>query len=52
MHVVAEGVETQEQLAFLKGRSCPEAQGYYLNQPLAAEACTGLLRRSSGTAAA
>jgi diguanylate cyclase (GGDEF)-like protein len=51
MRVVAEGVETQEQLAFLKQQSCPEAQGYYLNQPVEAEAFTRLLGRSVGDTA-
>lgn len=36
MRVVAEGVETREQLAFLQEQSCPEAQGYFFSQPVAA----------------
>jgi diguanylate cyclase (GGDEF)-like protein/PAS domain S-box-containing protein len=46
MQVVAEGVETWEQLAFLQEQSCPEGQGYYFSQPLAAEEFTQLLRSS------
>ncbi len=34
MKVVAEGVETAEQLAFLRDRGCPEGQGYYFSRPL------------------
>jgi len=34
--VVAEGVETQEQLKFLSGQHCDEAQGYYFSRPVAA----------------
>ena len=34
--VVAEGVETQEQEAFLRAHACDEMQGYYFSKPLAA----------------
>jgi diguanylate cyclase (GGDEF)-like protein/PAS domain S-box-containing protein len=44
--VVAEGVETPEQLAFLQEQNCPEGQGYYLSQPLVAGQLTQLLRLS------
>jgi diguanylate cyclase (GGDEF)-like protein/PAS domain S-box-containing protein len=43
MQVVAEGVETQEQLAFLREQSCPEGQGYYFSAPLAAEELSPIL---------
>jgi diguanylate cyclase (GGDEF)-like protein/PAS domain S-box-containing protein len=53
MQVVAEGVETQEQLAFLREQSCLYGQGYYFSQPVVAEEITQLLGRSVlGTAAA
>jgi diguanylate cyclase (GGDEF)-like protein/PAS domain S-box-containing protein len=45
MRVVAEGVETREQLAFLQDRECPFGQGYYFSKPLSGQACTQLLRR-------
>jgi diguanylate cyclase (GGDEF)-like protein/PAS domain S-box-containing protein len=45
MRVVAEGVETREQLAFLKNHSCPFGQGYYFSQPLTGRECSNLLRR-------
>jgi diguanylate cyclase (GGDEF)-like protein/PAS domain S-box-containing protein len=32
--VVAEGVETEAQLAFLRARGCDEYQGYYFSRPL------------------
>jgi diguanylate cyclase (GGDEF)-like protein len=41
--VVAEGVETNEQLIFLRERRCDIAQGFYLARPLAAAAMTELL---------
>jgi diguanylate cyclase (GGDEF)-like protein/PAS domain S-box-containing protein len=43
MQVVAEGVETREQLAFLQEHSCPEGQGYYFSQPMVAGEFTQLL---------
>ena len=36
VRVIAEGVETQEQLAFLKENRCDETQGYYVSRPLSA----------------
>jgi len=36
LRVVAEGVETREQLAFLKTRSCGEGQGDYFGRPVVA----------------
>jgi diguanylate cyclase (GGDEF)-like protein/PAS domain S-box-containing protein len=44
--VVAEGVEDEEQRAFLKALHCDEGQGYLFSRPLAAEQCALLLRRS------
>jgi len=34
LNVVAEGVETREQLEFLRQRNCQNAQGYYFAKPL------------------
>lgn len=35
MHVVAEGVETEQQLKFLSGLKCEQLQGYLYSKPLA-----------------
>ena len=42
---VAEGVETENQVAELKMLGCPVAQGYYFSQPLRAEDFDELLTR-------
>jgi diguanylate cyclase (GGDEF)-like protein len=34
LRVVAEGVETQEELAFLQAHQCDEVQGYYFSRPV------------------
>jgi len=41
--VVAEGIETKQQLAFLQSKNCTEGQGYYFSRPLAAEEFTALM---------
>jgi len=43
LRVVAEGVETPEELAFLQAHQCDEAQGYYFSRPVAAEQFAKLL---------
>jgi len=45
MRVVAEGVETSEQLAFLQEQSCPEGQGYYFSHPVPPGEFARLLER-------
>lgn len=44
MNIVAEGVETAEQYAFLKKEKCNEIQGYYFSPPIDAEEFVFLLK--------
>lgn len=44
LSIIAEGVETQEQLAFLKQQGCEEGQGYYFSKALPADSFARLLR--------
>jgi diguanylate cyclase (GGDEF)-like protein len=48
LRVVAEGVETEEQLRFLRLLRCDEIQGYLISKPLAAEALEKLLVVNTG----
>ncbi|TGB05116.1 sensor domain-containing protein [Halobacillus salinus] len=45
MKVIAEGVETAEQLAFLKAERCDEMQGYYYSRPLPPEELSSIFTR-------
>lgn len=45
--VIAEGVETSEQLQFLQGRLCDEVQGFYYYRPMPADEAVKYLRRRS-----
>jgi EAL domain-containing protein (putative c-di-GMP-specific phosphodiesterase class I) len=44
LRVVAEGVETQEELAFLQAHQCDEAQGYYFSRPVPSSAVRQVAR--------
>jgi diguanylate cyclase (GGDEF)-like protein len=45
MKVVAEGVETLEQLGYLRANGCDEIQGYYLSKPITADEMSRFLER-------
>lgn len=47
MGVIAEGVETLEQMEYLRECGCTVAQGYYFSRPLALSACTTWLEREA-----
>ncbi|MFC3550807.1 EAL domain-containing protein [Lysobacter cavernae] len=44
LNVIAEGVETQAQMQFLRGHGCDEIQGYWLARPLEAAHCLAFIR--------
>src|ERR1700689_170741 len=50
MSIVAEGVETQEQLGFLASEGCDAVQGYFIGKPLPIGQYSGLVGRSGGNA--
>ena len=45
LRVVAEGVENQRQLAFLRARGCDQCQGYLFAKPMPAEELTAMVER-------
>jgi diguanylate cyclase (GGDEF)-like protein len=47
LKVIAEGVENEAQLRFLKAKRCDEIQGYYLSRPLPAAEIAAVLRGHS-----
>ena len=50
--VVAEGVETEAQLAYLRANHCDQIQGYLFSRPLPPDACAALMRERAGLAVA
>ena len=47
LEVIAEGVETEEQMSFLGLHHCDQIQGYYLSKPLCTKDAREMLRTSS-----
>ena len=46
LKVVAEGVESEGQLSFLRGEGCDEIQGHYFCEARAASAISGMMRKT------
>lgn len=49
MKVVAEGVETKEQLEFMKEIECDEIQGFYFSKPIPEDSYTNKLKEINNT---
>jgi diguanylate cyclase (GGDEF)-like protein/PAS domain S-box-containing protein len=47
LRVIAEGVENEAQMSFLRAHQCDEIQGYYFSKPLAVDAVAGKLRQAN-----
>jgi EAL domain-containing protein (putative c-di-GMP-specific phosphodiesterase class I) len=47
LRLIAEGVDSAEQVTFLKAHGCLAAQGFYYNKPVPAEEFTELLKETN-----
>lgn len=52
LKVIAEGVETEDQLLFLSQQGCDEAQGFFISYPLPADEFSQLLEKEKSAALA
>jgi EAL domain-containing protein (putative c-di-GMP-specific phosphodiesterase class I) len=48
LKVIAEGVETEEQMAFLRENHCDQVQGFLFSKPLPADQALEMLRQNWG----
>ncbi|HLQ24408.1 MAG TPA: EAL domain-containing protein, partial [Acidiferrobacterales bacterium] len=48
LNVIAEGVETSDQVSFLRNHQCDEMQGYYFSKPIPENEFADLLRNGKG----
>lgn len=48
LKVISEGVETEEQMAFLKAHGCDEGQGFYFSRPLDSAAMQAFIHQARG----
>jgi EAL domain-containing protein (putative c-di-GMP-specific phosphodiesterase class I) len=46
LRVVAEGIENEEQLLYLKGLNCDISQGYYFHKPMSADRFVKILMQN------
>ncbi len=46
LKVIAEGIETEEQLHFLKEHNCDIVQGYYYSKPCSFDECKKILEKN------
>jgi EAL domain-containing protein (putative c-di-GMP-specific phosphodiesterase class I) len=47
LKVIAEGVESEAQMSFLRAHQCDEIQGYYFSRPLTVDHVADKLRHAS-----
>ena len=52
LDLIAEGVETEEQLEFLRREGCRQIQGFYFSKPLSPEDALGYMKEHYGAAKA
>lgn len=52
VRVIAEGVETEDQLNFLRDYECDEIQGFYFSKPITADEFTEMIKEQNITATA